>query len=176
MFDFLKRKPDDDSLEIERKLDLDLLEQMLFEFKDEVFYHESDMASEMAQVDLSNGDLVNIEDFYQVLYHLEETVDSALLTEYKPSKKVLELFKRLRRASFGAQMSLFAMFKKKKRTVKLKGNMDSDVYRTIIEFQVSVWTILHDIFETYDIRVYPAFRRKTKENIWAFQNQFGKSG
>ena len=54
--------------------------------------------------------------------------------------------------------------------------MDSDVYRTIIEFQVSVWTILHDIFETYDIRVYPAFRRKTKENIWAFQNQFGKSG
>lgn len=176
MFDFLKRKPDADSLEIERKLDQDLLEQMLFEFKDERFYNESDFAYPMAQIDLTNGELVNIDDFYEVLIHLEEAVDLVQFTEYNPSKKVRKLFKRLRRASVSAQMTLFTLTKKKNRRVKLKGNIDTDVYRTIIEFQLSVWSILHDIFESYDIRVYPAFRRKTKVNLASFYNQFEKTG
>lgn len=176
MFDFFKSKPDADSLEIERKLDQDLLEQMLFEFKDEDFYNESDIAYQMAQIDLNSGELVNIEDFYEVLIHLDEAVDLVQFTEYKPSKKVLDLFKRLRKASVSAQVTLFSMFKKKNRPVKLAGNVDSDVYRTIIEFQMSVWSILHDIFEFYDIRVYPAFRRKTKENIGVISQSILKNG
>jgi hypothetical protein len=93
MFDIFKGQQDPDSLEIERKLDQDLLEQMLYEFKDEEFYNETKVSSSMAQVDLKNGELVNIDDFYEVLIHIEQTVDMLQFTEYKPSKTRHEDFR-----------------------------------------------------------------------------------
>jgi hypothetical protein len=176
MFDIFKGQQDPDSLEIERKLDQDLLEQMLYQFKDEEFYNETKVSSSMAQVDLKNGELVNIDDFYEVLIHIEQTVDMLQFTEYKPSKHVMKIFDRLRKASISAQVTIFALIKKKNRMIRAMGNIDSDVYSTITEFHRSVCTILHEIFESYDIRVYPTFRKKTKENILAFQHQLSKTG
>ena len=172
MFDLFKNKKDLDSLEIERKLDQDLLEQMLYEFKDEDFYLEFNAAFEMAQVDEIDGELLYIDDFYFVLDHAEETADMFLYNEYRPSKKVITLIKSLRKASLSAQFALFTLFKNKKRIKKLKENVDSEVFVTIAEFKVTVCNILHEIFETYDINVYPAFRRKTRESVVFYQKQF----
>lgn len=176
MFDFLKNEKDPDSLEIELKLDKDLLEQMLYEFKDEKFYVDPRSAADLAQVDLSTNELKNIERFYEVLVHCEECADMFLLNEYKPSKNVLKLIKSIRKASLNCQVALFTLFRKKNRNVQLKGNIDSEVFVAIAEFKVNVCNILHEIFETYDINVYPVFRRKTKDSVLSYQKQFGQKG
>jgi hypothetical protein len=176
MFDFFNSEKDLDSLEIELKLDRDLLEQMLYEFKDEDFYLEPNSAFEMAEVDVTDGELLYIDDFYFVLDHAEVTADMFLYNEYRPSKKVINLIKSLRKASLSAQLALFTLFKKKKRIKKLTENIDSEVFMTIAEFKMSVCNILHEIFETYDINVYPTFRRKTKESVVFYQKQFGQQG
>jgi hypothetical protein len=181
MFDlFNKDKTDPELLEIEEKLDKDLLEQLLYEFKDKRFYTESRSAATMAQVDLNDRsgckELLHIDRFYEVLGHVEDTVDKYLMTEYNPSKKATRMIKSLRKCSLDAQVALFTLYKKKNRKQILKDNIDADVFVAIAEFKVSVCRVLNDIFETYDIRVYPQFRKKNQESLLAYQKQFSQKG
>lgn len=179
MFSFWKnRQLDEESAELEFKLDKDLLEQMLHEFKNEDFYVNTHSAIKMSQVNMSDRgmvkDLIHMDELDSLLCHVEETADNFLFSEYKPSKRASSLIKALRKASLNAQIALFTLLRKQNRIQKLKGSMDADVFVTVAEFKVTVCKIFNEIFDTYDIRVYPVFRKKTSESIVFYHKQFSQ--
>jgi FMN phosphatase YigB (HAD superfamily) len=171
MFNLFKREKDPELVEVEHKLDKDFLEQMLYEFKDATFYQNHDMQNQLSSVDLSSGELLYIDDVYDIFFHAEETIDQFLINEYRPSKEVLEWLKDLRTASLYAQATLFKLTRKKGRIQQLLKDIDFEVYLIVATFRSVFTRIFHEIFESYDIRVYPTFRQKIKDTMLALENK-----
>lgn len=165
MINLFKREKDPELVEVEYKLDKDFLEQMLYEFKDEGFYQNLSRQNELSSVDLSTGELRFIEDVYEILIHAEETLDQFLINEYRPSREVMDWLRELRTASLYAQANLFKLTRKKGRIQQLLKEIDFEVFLIIAAYRSVFCRIFHEIFETYDIRVYPAFRQMIKDSM-----------
>lgn len=176
MFNLFKREKDPELVEVEYKLDKDFLEQMLYEFKDTEFYHNLKMQNQLSSVDLSSGELLYIEDVYEILFHAEETIDQFLINEYRPSKEVMEWLKELRTASLYAQATLFKLTRKKGRIQQLLEDIDFEVFLTIAGFRAVFCRIFHEIFETYDIRVYPTFRQTINDAMLLSKSRYSQKG
>ena len=174
MFNFFKEKNDPESLEVVRKLDQDLFEQLLFEFKDEDFYFNHRSPINLAQIDMSDPQpvkrLIKIEEIDAVLIHAEDMANMFLINEYQPSKKTLTLINNLRKISLKSQIALYALLNKKNRKQVIRGSLDFEVSLMLTHFKSAIFLIFHEIFETYDIRVYPTFRTKTKEYVLAYRH------
>lgn len=171
MFNFFKEKNDPESLEVVRKLDQDLFEQLLFEFKDEDFYFNHRSPVNLAQIDMSDPQpvkrLTKIEEIDAVFIHAEDMANMFLVNEYQPSKQTLTLINNLRRTSIETQLALYALLNKKNRRQIIRGSLDFEVSVILTHFKTRIFLIFYEIFETYDIRVYPTFRTKTNEFVLA---------
>lgn len=171
MLKFLLRRKDPEEIELEEKLDKDLLEGLMYRLKDEPFYLEQDRIKELAKVDLTvrmiPAPLIQMDDCYDVLHQLQDGAEESLMSEYEPSKKAKKYILALRRLSLVAQVDLFSIESKKKRIQKLSGDMDSEVFALLTRFRLSVYSVLHEIFDVYDIRVYPKLKEAVIKGLKA---------
>lgn len=162
MFRRLFGRKDPQDIELEEKLDKDLLEELIFRLKDEPFYLEHDRVKELARVDLTvrmiPAPLVEIDRCYKLLHQLQDGAEECLTNQYDPSKKAKKYILALRQLSLSAQFDLFSIENKKKRIQKLAGDMDSEVFALLTGFRLSVLSLLKEVFEVYDIRVFPKLK------------------
>ncbi len=159
MFDGFYKRKDAEAVELEEKLDKDLLEQMLFALKDESFYTDPDSLALYCKVDLTvrepNKPILYLDRCYDVLHRLQDCAEESLMNEYDPSKRAKKYIKALRNLSLSTQVSLFSVESKKHRIQRLAGDIDTEIFVLLTRFRISACQLLKEIFESYDIRVYP---------------------
>ena len=172
------RHKDEESSEIVYKLDKDLLEDMIYEFKNEDFYFDQQSTVTMSQVNLSSRSLVkkliHIEELTSLICNVEYRSGEFLLCEYIPSREAMNMIKYLRKASLNAQNALTPLLKNKKRIQKLNGSMDVEVFEIIAAFKLGVCKAFKEIFDAYDIQVYPEFRKKVQDTLAFYQEQISQ--
>jgi hypothetical protein len=169
MFKFLFGRKDPQDIELEEKLDKDLLEGLIYRLKDEPFYLEQDKVKELAKVDLTfkihPAPLVHIDSCYELLHQLQDSTEESLTSEYDPSKKAKKYILALRQLSLTTQFDLFSIESRKRRIQKIVGDMDSEVFALLTRFRLSVYSVLHEIFDVYDIRVYPKLKAAVTKGL-----------